>query len=132
MANAALFCTDAPLRWEGLSSVCTFFYRRSTSTGPFKTRHAHWHRPIRPLIPPCHVQAWCDIWGRVWRRGLHCEGGGPFCVRGPCYSGPCANILRSALSLLTQQRTRWLCPLVGGVKRAIPNPDDIWCVRQCK
>lgn len=55
------------------------------------------------------LRALCDIWGCVWCRGLHCAGGGrhgPFCVRGPFYSGPCANTLRSALSLLTQQRTR--------------------------
>ncbi len=70
-----------------------FLYRHRTSTGPFKTRHPHWHGPIRPLIPPCHVQAWCDIWGRVWCRGLHCEGDGrlwallrqrPFLLRPLC------------------------------------------------
>lgn len=81
------------------------------------------------------LQALCDIWGCVWCRGVHCAGGGrhgPFCVRGPFYSGPCANTLRSALSLLTQQRTRWLYPLLIRVKRAIPDRDDVWCVRQCK
>lgn len=111
---------NAPLQWEGLSSVCCLFRTVAFSTImqvlSLLLNQVRFGCGVETCLgngqsgknpPPYHGLA------SLWHLGLclvlgpsivkKATGNGPFCVRGSFSFGPCANTLGNALSLLVQQ-----------------------------